>query len=215
MGTKPVRWIATIILSLLLVNLTSGRSSSVPVQARVYTIVAAQSTFTVLVGKAGLFSGLGHDHTIAVKSFSGRAQVPANGIAQASLEFEVETKSLTVADQGISDKERGEIQKAMETDVLEITRFPKISFRSVSVANLKPSGNGQSFTLNGDLTLHGVAKRIAVPVTVTITPEQLRATGEVTIKQTDFDIKPYAAGLGTVKVKNELKLSFAIIAKAA
>ena len=85
----------------------------------------------------------------------------------------------------------------------------------MSLANLKPSGSGQNFTLNGDLTLHGVTKRIAVPVAVTITPEQIRATGEVTIKQTDFGIKPYSAGLGTVKVKNELKLSFVMVAKAS
>src|SRR5947207_12985659 len=98
MSAKPVRWIAAIILSVLLVNLASGRSSSAPIQARVYTIVAAQSTFTVLVGKAGLFSGLGHDHTIVVKSFSGRVQVPAAGVAQASLELEAEAKSLAVAD---------------------------------------------------------------------------------------------------------------------
>jgi polyisoprenoid-binding protein YceI len=215
MSAKPVRWIAAVVLSLPLMDAASDRYSSASAQARVYAIVAAQSKFTVLVGKAGLFSGLGHDHTIVVKSFSGRVQVPAAGIAQSSLELEAEAKSLTVADQGISDKERGEIQKAMETEVLEITRFPKISFRSISVANLKPSGNGQSFTLNGDLALHGVTKRIAVPVAVTITPEQLRATGEVTIKQTDFGIKPYSAGLGTVKVKNELKLSFTMVAKAS
>jgi polyisoprenoid-binding protein YceI len=186
-----------------------------PPQARAYTIVAAESSLTVFVGKAGLLSALGHDHIIAAKSFGGRAMVPASDLGQGSLEFEVEAKSLVVADQGISDKERNEIQEAMHAVVLETSRFPKIGFRSVSIANLKPSGEGQSFTLNGDLTLHGVTRRVAVPVIVTITSERLRATGEITIKQTDFGIKPYSAGLGSVKVKDAVKLSFAITAQAA
>jgi polyisoprenoid-binding protein YceI len=141
--------------------------------------------------------------------------VPAAGVSQASLELEVEAGSLAVVDKGISDKERAEIQKAMETEVLEVARFPKISFRSASVANIKPAGSNQSFALNGDLTLHGVTKRIAVPVVATIAPEQLRATGQVTIRQTDFGIKPYSAAGGTIKVKNELKLNFSILARAS
>jgi polyisoprenoid-binding protein YceI len=215
MRARLIARAAIIALGGLLANLAPGIQSTAQAPARSYAIDASQSTFTVFVGKAGLFSAFGHNHTIAVKSFSGRAHVPAEGLSQASLEFEVETKSLTVADKGISEKERSEIQQAMETEVLEVARFPTISFRSVSVANLKPAGAGHSLTLHGDLTLHGVTKRIAVPVTITLTPEQLRASGEVTIKQTDFGIKPYSAGLGTVKVKNELKLSFAITAKAA
>lgn len=61
--------------------------------------------------------------------------------------------------------------------------------------------------------MHGVTKRITVPVTVTITPQQLRAMGSYTLKQTDFGIKPYSAGLGAVKVKNEVTVNFSIVAK--
>jgi len=215
MKVKRVGQIITLTLGLWLMNVTPSPRLAAQAQARTYTIVASQSTFTVSVGKAGFLSAFGHEHTIAVKSFGGRVRVSPSEISQASLELEVEAKSLAVADKGIDDKERAEIQKAMETDVLEVSRFPKISFRSVSVGNVKPSGSGQSFVVSGDLTLHGVTKRVAVPVVVTITPEHLRATGEVTVKQTDFGIKPYSAASGTVKVKDALKLSFAITAKAS
>jgi len=181
-----------------------------PAQTRAYEVVAAESKFTVFVGRAGLFGGLGHDHTITVRNFSGRVTVPPGGAQQAALEMEIEAGSLLVADPGVDEKERAEIQKAMETEVLEVARFPKIRFKSVSVADVKPAG----FVLNGDLTLHGVARRVAVPVAARVTPEEVRAGGEVTIRQTDFGIKPYSAGLGTVKVKNELKLTFAIVARA-
>jgi len=215
MKSRRYQLMIATVLGWWLLSLASGVSPAPQAQARTYSIIASASTFTVSVGKAGFLSVLGHDHTITVKSFSGRVQMPASGVNQAALELEVDAKSMMVADQGISDKERAEIQGEMQTAVLETARFPKISFRSVSVANVKPSGNNQSFTLNGDLTLHGVTKRVAVPVVVNITPEQLRATGEVTIKQTDFGIKPYSAASGTIKVKDALKLSFAIVAKAS
>jgi polyisoprenoid-binding protein YceI len=103
----------------------------------------------------------------------------------------------------------------MHNEVLESAKYQRISFKSASVSDVKPAGgDSYSFTLNGDLTLHGVTKRIAVPVTATITPQQLRATGKYTLRQTDFGIKPYSAAGGTVKVKNEVVIHFDIVAKA-
>src|SRR5919204_2893161 len=103
------RRVIIITACLWLAYLAPSLYSAAPMQARTYSILASQSTFTVFVGKAGFLGGLGHDHTIAVRSFSGRVQVPAGGVSQASLELEVETKSLAVADKGINGKERAEI----------------------------------------------------------------------------------------------------------
>jgi polyisoprenoid-binding protein YceI len=62
--------------------------------------------------------------------------------------------------------------------------------------------------------LKGVTKRIAVPVAATVTPQQIRAAGKYALKQTDFGIKPYSAAGGTIKVKDEVVLSFDIVAKS-
>lgn len=179
-----------------------------PPVAKTYNIVPAESSFTVFVGKAGALSFLAHDHNIAVKTFSGRVVVPDAGAAQGSLELEVDARSLVVLDK-VSDKDRAEITKSMNDAVLESAKFPKITFRSVGISNV----NGANLTVNGDLTLHGVTKRIAVPVTISATPQLLRATGKYTLKQTDFGITPYSAAAGSIKVKNEVVLSFNIVAK--
>lgn len=177
-------------------------------QAKTYHIVAPESSFTVFVSKAGALSFLAHDHNIAVRSFSGRVIVPEAGAEQGSLELDIEAKSLALLDK-ISDKDRAEITKSMNEIVLETGKFPKITFRSVGVSNV----NGASLTVNGDLTLHGVTKRIAVPVTIAATPQQLRATGKYVLKQTDFGITPYSAAGGSIKVKNEVILSFNLVAR--
>jgi polyisoprenoid-binding protein YceI len=184
-------------------------------RTRTYTIVPSESSFWVFVGKAGLFSAFAHDHEIGVKSFSGRVVVPEAGASGGSLEIEVDAPSLAVLDKKPSEEDKKKIFDSMHNEVLESAKHQKITFKSVSVSDVKQTGNeAYSFVINGDLTLRGVTKRIAVPVSATITPQQLRATGEYTLKQTDYGIKPYSAAGGTIKVKNEVVVNFNIVAKA-
>ena len=201
-------------LFVVIICLIGLSSSSDAQRAHTYKIVTTESSLSVFVAKAGLFSAFAHDHNIGVKSFSGSVTVPENGAAGGALALDIEAKSLTVLDQKVSDKDRAEIASSMHSAVLESEKYPKISFKSVSVSGLKQAGeNGYSFTVNGDLTLHGTTKRIAVPVSATITPQQLRATGKYTLRQTDFGIKPYSAAGGAVKVKDEVVINFSIIAR--
>ncbi|HEX4948483.1 MAG TPA: YceI family protein [Blastocatellia bacterium] len=183
-------------------------TAPVAVPAKTYNIVPAESSLTVFVGKAGALSFFAHDHNIAVRSYAGRVVVPAAGAAQGSLELDIDAKSLVVLDK-VSESDRKEITNSMNNSVLETAKFPKITFRSVSVSNF----NGSSLTVNGDLTLHGVTKRIAVPVNMSATLQLLRATGKYVLKQTDFGITPYSAAAGSIKVKNEVVINFNIVAK--
>lgn len=195
---------------LLLAVLAFGQSKT-----RTYSIVPSESSFWVFVGKTGFLSALAHDHEIGVKSFSGRVVVPAAGAGGGSLELEVDAPSLAVLDKKPSEEDKKKIFNSMHNEVLESAKYQKITFKSVSVSDVKQTGNdAYSFVVNGDLTLHGVTKRIAVPVAATVTPQQLRATGKYTLKQSDYGIKPYSAAGGTIKVKDEVVVNFNIVAKS-
>ena len=195
---------------LLLAVFAFGQSKT-----RTYTIVPSESSFWVFVGKTGFLSALAHDHEIGVKSFSGRVVVPAAGAGGGSLEMEVDAPSLAVLDKKPSEEDKKKIFNSMHSEVLESAKYQKITFKSVSVSDVKQTGNdAYNFVVNGDLTLHGVTKRIAVPVAATVTPQQLRATGKYMLKQTDYGIKPYSAAGGTIKVKDEFVVNFNIVAKA-
>ena len=199
------------IFSLLLLTVFAiGQSRS-----RTYTIVPSESSFWVFVGKSGFFSALAHNHEIGVKSFSGRVVVPAAGAGAGSLEMEVDAPSLEVLDKEPSEEDKKKIFNSMHNEVLESAKYQKITFKSVSVGDVKQTGSdAYSFVVNGDLSLHGVTKRIAVPVAATVTPQLLRATGKYTLKQTDYGIRPYSAAGGTIKVKDEVVVNFNIVAKA-
>jgi polyisoprenoid-binding protein YceI len=184
-------------------------------RTRTYTIVPSESSFRVFVGKTGLFSALAHDHEIGVKSFNGRVVVPEAGTGGGSLEMEVDATSLEVLDTKPSESDKKKIFDSMHNEVLQSAKHPKITFKSASVGDVKQTGNdAYGFVVNGDLTLRGVTKRIAVPVAATITPQQIRATGKYTLKQTDYGIKPYSAAGGTIKVKDEVVVNFNIVAKS-
>jgi polyisoprenoid-binding protein YceI len=74
-------------------------------------------------------------------------------------------------------------------------------------------GEGQYWgNLTGELTLHGVKRNQPVPVRISMNGDVLRATGEFAVRQSEYDIRPVSAAAGTVKLKDELKLSFDIFA---
>jgi hypothetical protein len=60
---------------------------------------------------------------------------------------------------------------------------------------------------------NGVTRRIEALLEVRITSNRLTGTGKVVVKQTDFGIEPVSAGFGTVKVKNEVSVSFTFLAR--
>jgi polyisoprenoid-binding protein YceI len=115
------------------------------------------------------------------------------------------------ANEDVKEKDRAEIDRMMHEDVLETAKFPEIVFTSTSVnANRLGKGRYRARVI-GDLTLHGVTqKNVWIQAEVTITEEKVRAQGQFSLRQTDFQIKPIKVAGGTLRVKNELKFDFDI-----
>ncbi|MGH9825822.1 MAG: YceI family protein, partial [Blastocatellia bacterium] len=138
--------------------LSSSAPYSSGLAAASYRIDAGQSTFMVHAGVHGLLSSFGHSHNIAVKDFSGVAKFdPDNGSAS-SLELRIKAASLAVTDK-IKDSDRQSIEKTMRDQVLEVSKYPDIAFKSTSVS-ISKTGEGQyRADMWGDLSLHGVTRR--------------------------------------------------------
>lgn len=179
--------------------------------AKTYSFSATQSQLTLTLIQEGVLRKLHPTHHVGVKSFTGRIQLPADE-SKAFAELDAEAKSFANIDKSMSDFERSGFHKVLHEEVLASKQHPTIKFRSTSITNVQKSGDNRSFTLHGDLTLRGVTRRVAFPVKVTINGHQLRATGEENIKQTDFGITPYSGGLGTIKIGDQLKVSFVVVA---
>jgi polyisoprenoid-binding protein YceI len=160
-------------------------------------IDAEHSTLTIHVGKSGLLSAAGHEHTVTAPITEGTID---NG-STANVRFRVEAARLMV----LPEEHQSDIQHTMQERVLESARFPQISFAS---DRIQPTGDGK-WDVSGKLTLHGETRAVQVHVQYL----NDKYVGSAIIRQTDFGIQPVSAAGGTVKVKNELKIDFVIKAK--
>jgi polyisoprenoid-binding protein YceI len=178
-----------------------------------YSIDDAKSKLEINVYKEGLFKAFGHDHLIAARKVSGSVQFDPQMIENSSVRLKVGARSLTAIDPGESEKDRRDVQATMTGEkVLDVTKFPEIVFSSTSVSAVKKTADGWELTVSGKLGLHGVEKAVSLPIHVRVEGSQLAAQGEVSLLQTEFGIKPVNVAGGSVKVKDKLRISFAIVA---
>jgi polyisoprenoid-binding protein YceI len=175
-----------------------------PVVLTLAGILAAQpvpidvqkSGITVRVFKAGVFSALGHDHEIAAPITGGMVDTTSRRV-----ELRFSAAAFRVRDRSASDKDREEIQKTMlGPEVLDADRYPQIVFQSTAA---EPAGAG-SFTVQGELTLHGQTR----PITVQAHQRDGHYVGTARLKQSDFGMKPIKVAGGTVSVKDEVRVEF-------
>ena len=165
-------------------------------------IDAERSTLTVHAYKSGLFSGFAHDHVIAGKVAKGTIRLGD----QPAVELEIQARELKVLDPELATDKRAEVQQRMlSADVLDVQRFPSIVFRSASI---QAAGTGR-WQVRGDLSLHGQT----VPIAFDVTKPGESYVGRAVIKQRAFGIKPVSVAGGTVKVKDEVAIEFAVISK--
>lgn len=175
-----------------------------------YRLVADKSRFTVQAFAEGLFSAFGHDPLIMIRDFTGEVKFTPGTLSDASVRMSIKTDSLAASDD-VKEKDRAEIDRMMREDVLETAQYPEVVFESTSIAASRLGEGRYRARVIGNLQLHGVTQNnLWIQTEVTINEETLRARGEFTLKQTDYQIKPVKVAGGTLKVKNELKFSFDI-----
>ena len=177
-----------------------------------YKINAGQSHFTVRAFVGGLLSAVaGHDHTIAIRDFNGTATFTYGSVTPASLQFTVKADSLAVTDK-VSDSDRNKIQATMRNEVLDVNNYPDITFKSTAITATRVEEGKYQTKITGELTLHGTTRAITISALVTFYEASLQAEGQFALRQTEYGIKPVTVAGGTIKVKDELKFSFNIVA---
>lgn len=177
-----------------------------------YAIDSEMSKLIVRVFTSGIFSGLGHSPTLAAREFSGEARFPSEALDGAYIKVRINAASLTVTDE-IRDGDRGEIERTLNEHVLETNRYPDIVFESSNVSASR-AGNGQYWVnLVGELSLHGVTRSQAVSAQVALIGNTLIANGGFSVQQSMHKIRLVSVAGGTLKLKDELKCSFDVLAR--
>jgi polyisoprenoid-binding protein YceI len=173
-----------------------------------YEIDRNASRFVVRAAATGLFSALGHSPTIAIRDFTGEVRLAPDP----SLRVRVRADSLEITDD-IPGKDRSEMERTMKQDILQTSKYAEILYES-SGATLTSIGEDRwQANLQGNLTLRGITRGQSIAMQVTRMGDMLRAGGDFTLLQSDFGIKPVSVAGGTLKLKDELKFTFDIVAR--
>jgi polyisoprenoid-binding protein YceI len=125
--------------------------------------------------------------------FGGAIKVDPADASKSSVEVTIEAASLNTDNEG-----RDKHLKTAE--FFDVEKFPVITFKSTSV---KEVAKGK-LEVTGDFTLHGVTKRITIPITNAGTQPGMKAgtvvagfiDGAVTINRNDYGIKAFPGALG-------------------
>src|SRR6266566_9919854 len=188
----------------------SGTSAN-SLAAQRYTLDASQSKFIAHALRGGLFWFKGHDHLVAVREFTGEAQLNADSIAASSLVITARTASMEETSSVFTDAQKKIINKELREIVLLPEQYPDIVFKSTSVTGKASRANQYELKIKGDLTLHGVTRQITIPTRVSTTGNELRAQGDFSINRSDFKVKATSAVHGLIRVRDKLKFNFDIV----
>lgn len=177
-----------------------------------YVVDSRASKFTVQAFATGMLSAIGHNPTLGIRTFSGAVNFNPESIEGNGIKLTINASSLSVMDD-ISDKDRREIERIVNEQVLEVAKFPEIRYECAKASISKIEGAIYSAAVNGNLSFRGVLHGQPVTARIVALGEMVRVSGEFTLRQTDYGIKPISVAGGALKVKDELKFSFEIVAR--
>lgn len=99
--------------------------------------------------------------------------------------FEIDLRQLRSDDSRRDNRIRGQ--------GLEPGRFPTAAFVAAAPVNVGPpgsSGQARELEVAGDLSLHGVTKRVTLPVKAVLADNRIELVGSLTFPRSDFAIDP-------------------------
>ena len=201
-----------LIIGLILAALITPISLAGPSATVTYTLDASQSKFMANANRSGLFWFKGHSHHLAASEFTGEVQLTPDTITPASLHLVVKAASLHETGADFTEPQKQIINKELKEIVFHPDQYPDITFQSTNVTAAKATAPGSyEVKIDGNLTLHGVTKRISIPATVTLEGDKLRAVGKFGIDRNDYNVKATSAFHGLVRVDDDVHFEFDIV----
>ncbi|HEY1840538.1 MAG TPA: YceI family protein [Mycobacterium sp.] len=159
----------------------------------------------VRTGVAGRAAQMGHRLTIAMRRWQATTQWDADEPVRAELTVEVGSLEVVRGEGGLiplSGPEKALVRNnALRS--LNARRFPRITFAANTIDK-----TGQGYRLAGTLTIHGKARRQIVNVRTDEADDGWSLSSETTVRQSEFGIKPYSQLLGSMKVADDVTVSF-------
>lgn len=177
-----------------------------------YLIDTAVSRLTVQAFATGLLSLFGHNPTIGIRDYEGEIQFTPETYENALVRATIRTSAMEVLDEMKTD-DRKRLERQMFEEVLDVKRFPTAVFESKQITVQKLSNDLLQARVTGGLSFHGVTQSHSIDARATVMGTMLRISGEFSLRQSDYGIKPVSFAGGALRLKDELKFKFELVAR--
>jgi polyisoprenoid-binding protein YceI len=166
-----------------------------------YTLGPSNGSLTVRTGRTGAAAKAGHDLVIEVGSWEATLDL-SDTPGEPAITLTADSRSLRVTE-GIGGMPFGEKEKASATQSIDedVLKGTAVEFRSTEA---RANPDRTRISVRGELELAG--KRRPVEFELAIGADN-RLTGEATLKQTEWGMKPYSILFGTLKVADEVQVA--------
>lgn len=142
-----------------------------------------------------------HDWEMDVNSFNSSVSIKEdnNKLTITTLFFLAKANSIK-GDKSLMNKKTKEALKA--------DRHSRITFRFTDIAKLNTSSGNFTGTIEGNLTIAGVTRKVNVDFSGKRSGNKLYVNDTHIVNMSDFDIDPPTAMLGSIKTDEKVKISF-------
>ena len=186
-----------------------------------YRVAGDASELRVRVYRAGPLAGLGHNHLVVTRDLSG--SVLFGGTVEASsIRLQFAVASLEVDDPELRAAEGPSFESAITADDVAATRANMLgpslldadNYPSVRIESSDVSGNLPNVTVSAGVTIKGREFPVEVPVSVNTFDGGLVAVGQLRLAHSAIGLEPFSVAFGSLRVADELQVSFRIVALA-
>jgi hypothetical protein len=177
-----------------------------------YVFDSKSSQVTVQAFAEGLAGIADHRPRFTVREFSGEVKFSVDRPEEGSVVLKARAGSLEIMDD-VSEHDRREIERVMFEEVLHPEVFPEVFFRSARVLCSVVLENRYRADVAGTVNLGGVENEQSIEAQLVLSEGSLRAYGEFRLRQTDYGLAIASVLGGAVRLKDELKFGFFIVAR--
>jgi polyisoprenoid-binding protein YceI len=174
-----------------------------------YRFDPTQGRFLVHAFATGMLSLFAHSPTFAVRDFRGVMSFESSDFRGMTLDLTVIADSLELVGR-VRDADRREIEGRMRREVLETAAYPEIRFEAGGSTPTPIAQNRYRLHIDGRLSLHGMTRPHKMDAELLVFSDGLVIRGDCTLRMSDYRISPVTALGGTIRLKDELAVSFDI-----
>lgn len=162
-------------------------------------------TLTLTTGVEGRAARMGHRLTIEMRQWQARVDFADDEPVSARLVVTVEGLTVVQGEGGVKSLSGPEktLARSNALGSLRVEEFREIVFDATTV-----SADHDGYSLTGDVTIVGVTAPAHVDVQVTDEGLDWLLEAHTSVRQTDHGISPYSLMMGSLRVADDVQISF-------